>query len=433
MFQNIQTYIESFAGYLHNVINKQNNNTSNLSDFVDEAQSEFRSYGIDLTPDEALIFLIAYIPHIYPNFYDEVIKEAMPQGGDFPEFGGVRGNNHRGLLPTGETVQFILAGGNIEKRLLAQRLLTDGLLIKHAILSVESVKDGEPLMSGRIIPDQEWIHRLITGSEITPKFSPDFPAKKIITAMTWDDLVLNNYTQSQLSNIITWVEHNATLMQDEVMKRKIKPGYRALFHGPSGTGKTLTATLLGNHLKKDVYRIDLSQVVSKYIGETEKNLEKVFTKAENKNWVLFFDEADALFGKRTNVQNSHDRYANQEVSYLLQRIEDYPGLLILASNLKSNMDDAFLRRFHTIIHFSPPNAAERLKLWEKAMPDSYQPEPSMSLKELADKFELNGAAILNIVHYAALQSVSRKDQYIRKADVMEGIRKEYRKEERTMG
>ncbi|MGZ3835405.1 MAG: hypothetical protein ACXVB0_17920, partial [Mucilaginibacter sp.] len=214
MFQNIQTYIESFAGYLHNVINKQNNNTSNLSDFVDEAQSEFRSYGIDLTPDEALIFLIAYIPHIYPNFYDEVIKEAMPQGGDFPEFGGVRGNNHRGLLPTGETVQFILAGGNIEKRLLAQRLLTDGLLIKHAILSVESVKDGEPLMSGRIIPDQEWIHRLITGSEITPKFSPDFPAKKIITAMTWDDLVLNNYTQSQLSNIITWVEHNATLMQD---------------------------------------------------------------------------------------------------------------------------------------------------------------------------------------------------------------------------
>ncbi|MGZ3751065.1 MAG: ATP-binding protein, partial [Bacteroidia bacterium] len=158
-----------------------------------------------------------------------------------------------------------------------------------------------------------------------------------------------------------------------------------------------------------------------------------FTKAENKNWVLFFDEADALFGKRTNVQNSHDRYANQEVSYLLQRIEDYPGLLILASNLKSNMDDAFLRRFHTIIHFSPPNAAERLKLWEKAMPDSYQPEPSMSLKELADKFELNGAAILNIVHYAALQSVSRKDQYIRKADVMEGIRKEYRKEERTMG
>jgi SpoVK/Ycf46/Vps4 family AAA+-type ATPase len=114
-------------------------------------------------------------------------------------------------------------------------------------------------------------------------------------------------------------------------------------------------------------------VVSKYIGETEKNLEKVFVKAENKNWILFFDEADALFGKRTNVQNSHDRYANQEVSYLLQRIEDFPGLLILASNLKSNMDDAFLRRFHTIIHFAIPNAFERLKLWEKAFPASYKP------------------------------------------------------------
>jgi SpoVK/Ycf46/Vps4 family AAA+-type ATPase len=173
-------------------------------------------------------------------------------------------------------------------------------------------------------------------------------------------------------------------------------------------------------------------VVSKYIGETEKNLEKVFTKAENKDWILFFDEADALFGKRTGVQSSHDRYANQEVSYLLQRIEDYPGLLILASNLKSNMDDAFLRRFHTIIHFSAPNAAERLKLWEKAFPANYPPEPGMNLEEIADKYEVNGAAILNIIHYSALQSISRKDKFIRQADILEAIRKEYRKEERTM-
>src|SRR5690606_39487670 len=104
-----------------------------------------------------------------------------------------------------------------------------------------------------------------------------------------------------------------------------------------------------------VYRIDLSQVVSKYIGETEKNLEKVFRKAENKNWILFFDEADALFGKRSNVQNSHDKYANQEVSYLLQRVEDFPGLIILASNFKSNIDQAFIRRFNAIIHFPMPN------------------------------------------------------------------------------
>jgi hypothetical protein len=432
MLQNIQVHIQSFASYLLSLLRREENGGWNLSVFIDDTQSEFIKYGVELSPDQCMLFLIAYIPHIHPNFYDEIIKEAMPQGGDFPEFGGVRGSNHRGLLPTGETTQFILAGGDIPKRMQVQQLLTDGVLINQGILSLEAVKDGEPLMSGRLILDQEWMSRMSSGEESTPKFSPDFPAKKVSTAMTWDDLVLNNYTQTQLNDIIIWVEHNNTLMQDEVMKRKIKPGYRALFHGPSGTGKTLTATLLGNHLKKDVYRIDLSQVVSKYIGETEKNLEKVFIKAENKNWVLFFDEADALFGKRTSVQNSHDRYANQEVSYLLQRIEDYPGLLILASNIKSNMDDAFLRRFHTIIHFSAPNPAERLKLWEKAFPASYPPEPGMNLREIADKYELNGAAILNIIHYAALQSVSRSDQYIRNVDVTEAIRKEYRKEEKTM-
>lgn len=382
--------------------------------------------------EEYIILLTALVPHLKATFFENIIQEFLPQGGDFSEFGGVKGNNHRGLLPTGETAQFIIGGNDVEKRISVQYLLTSGILAKHGMLSLEPVKDGEPLMSGRIILDQELVTRLITGTEATPKFSPDFPAKNITTAMNWDDLVLNNYTQNQLNEIMIWVQHNDTLMQDEILKRKIKPGYRALFHGPSGTGKTLTATLLGRHLNKEVYRIDLSQVVSKYIGETEKNLEKVFVKAENKNWILFFDEADALFGKRTNVQNSHDRYANQEVSYLLQRIEDFPGLLILASNLKSNMDDAFLRRFHTIIHFAIPNAFERLKLWEKAFPASYKPEPDINLRELADKYELNGAAILNIIHYAALQSISRNDKYIRNDDLVEAIRKEYRKEERTL-
>ncbi|HZY35742.1 MAG TPA: ATP-binding protein [Mucilaginibacter sp.] len=432
MFKNIETNIQPFTGYLKAVIQKDYAIQWDLTALIDSIIEEFEKYRSHLTPQECMIFLIAYIPHIYPNFYDEVIREAMPQGGDFPEFGGVRGTNHRGLLPTGETAQFIIAGNDLEKRRVIQQFLTEGTIVKHAILSLETVKEGEPLMSGRLILDQEWINRLVTGIEAAPKFSPDFPAKRITTAMTWDDLVLNNHTQNQLNDIIVWVKHNETLMEDAVMKRKIKPGYRALFHGPSGTGKTLTASLLGKHLNKDVYRVDLSQVVSKYIGETEKNLEKVFAKAENKNWILFFDEADALFGKRTNVQNSHDRYANQEVSYLLQRIEDFPGLVILASNMKSNMDDAFLRRFHSTIHFTIPNADERLKLWEKALPASYRPEPSVNLKTIADKYELNGAAILNIIHYASLQSISRDDRYIRSADIIEAMRKEYRKEERTM-
>lgn len=432
MLKNIETYIQPFAGFLKAIIQKDYSTEWDLGILADCIIEAFQKYEIQLTPQESIIFLIAYIPHIYPNFYDEAIKEAMPQGGDFPEFGGVRGSNHRGLLPTGETAQFIIAGNDLDKRRVIQQLLTEGTLVKQLILSLETVKDGEPLMSGRIIINHEWVNRLLTGIETAPKFGPEFPAKKITTAMTWDDLVLNTHTQNQLNDIVVWVKHNDTLMQDEIMKRKIKPGYKALFHGPSGTGKTLTASLLGNHLNKDVYRIDLSQVVSKYIGETEKNLETIFLKAINKSWILFFDEADALFGKRTEVRSSNDRYANQEVSYLLQRIEDFPGLVILASNLKSNMDEAFLRRFHTIIHFSIPNAEERLKLWEKSIPASYQLDPAIDIRKIADKYELSGAAILNVIHYSALQAISKNDKYMRIDDIIEAMRKEYRKEERTM-
>ena len=132
-----------------------------------------------------------------------------------------------------------------------------------------------------------------------------------------------------------------------------------LFYGPPGTGKTLTAGLLGNELEIDVYKVDISMVVSKYIGETEKNLELLFARAADKGWILFFDEADALFGKRTGVRDAHDKYANQEVSFLLQRIEDFNGLIILATNMKNNIDDAFIRRFNSIIRFPLPNAEER--------------------------------------------------------------------------
>jgi len=197
------------------------------------------------------------------------------------------------------------------------------VFFKQGILWLEPVREGEPLMSGRIILSQEWVEKLLFNKEWVPRFGLDFPAKNITTHMLWEDVVLHPQTLQQVNDISSWLKHHDKLNEDENFKRKIKPGYRVLFYGPSGTGKTLTAALLGKQFNKDVYRIDLSQIVSKFIGETEKNLENVFKKAETKDWILFFDEADALFGKRTNVQSAHDKYANQEVSYLLQRVEDY--------------------------------------------------------------------------------------------------------------
>jgi len=385
-----------------------------------------------LNTEELIILLLALTPHLQPNFLDSIIQQYLPNGGDFPEIGGVKGNNHRGTIPTGETALFIIAGSDINKRLQVSRYFSpDHFFAKENILYLEHVKSGEPRMSGKIILHDEYIDLFTTGTLSKPHFGPEFPAKLVTTKMDWNDLILNSKTAQAINDLKIWMQHNEAFMNEWQMDKKVKPGYRALFYGPSGTGKTLTATLLGKEFQKDVYRIDLSQVVSKYIGETEKNLEKVFNKAEYKDWILFFDEADALFGKRSNLQSAHDKYANQEVSYLLQRVEDFAGLIILASNLKSNIDQAFIRRFNAIIHFPMPNKEERLALWKSTVPEKAQLAGDVDLPAIAAKYELSGSAIVSVIHYSSLQTIYRNQHTISQTDIIEGIRREYEKEERV--
>ena len=244
--------------------------------------------------------------------------------------------------------------------------------------------------------------------------------------------VLSKETNEQILELQTWITYGNVLMKDWGMHKKLKPGYRVLFHGPPGTGKTLTATLLGKYTGKDVFKIDLSMVVSKFIGETEKNLANLLAKAEKTNNILFFDEADALFGKRTNVRDAHDKYANQEVSYLLQRIENYKGLVILASNLKSNIDDAFVRRFQSIVHFPLPKAAERLLLWQKAFPSAVRLHADVDLPLVARKYELSGAEIMNITQYVCLCALENKKKTISPSYIANGIQREFQKGGRIM-
>jgi AAA+ superfamily predicted ATPase len=385
-----------------------------------------------LNLDECLILFLTLAPHIQPNFLDSIIQGFLPNGSDFPEMGGVKGNNHRGMLPTGETALFLLAGNDVTKRIQASQYFSPShFFAKENILRLEHMKNGEPGMSGKIILEQEYADLFINGNVAKPSFGPDFPAKLVTTKMEWDDLVLNTKTMQPINDIKIWLRHNNHFMNEWGMGRKTKPGFRALFYGPPGTGKTLTATLLGKQFQKDVYRIDLSQVVSKYIGETEKNLEKIFNKAEHKDWILFFDEADSLFGKRSNVQNAHDKYANQEVSYLLQRVEDFPGLIILASNYKSNIDQAFIRRFNAVIHFPMPNHAERLEIWKTSIPPAAAMAEDIDMKVIAARYELSGSAIMSVIHYASLQTIYKNKTTIAKQDIMEAIRREYEKEERV--
>ncbi|WP_405205941.1 ATP-binding protein [Aquimarina sp. LLG6339-5] len=431
-------HFDSKLSFLREVIEYRlkDNYTSEIPVFpkFDDIVSDGSSFSIfvrkkQLSLEEVITLLLAIVPHISPNFFTTILSDFLPNGGELPEFGGVKGKNHRGVIPTGETVQFIIGGSDIQKRIqLTEMFYEDHLFMKEGIIYLDTVPMGEPKMSGRLLLEEEYVSLFTTGKVLKPTMSKDFPAERIETQLDWEDLVLQRKTLHQIKEIETWLQYNDVVLHDWNMKSRIKPGYRILFSGPPGTGKTLTATLLGKFTGKDVYRIDLSMIVSKYIGETEKNLSKLFDKAKNKSWILFFDEADAIFGKRTNVRDAHDKYANQEVSYLLQRIEAHPGLVILATNFKNNIDTAFTRRFQSIIEFENPSFKERLLLWQKNLPDKITLDESVSLKEISKKYALTGANIINVVQYICLKTIASKHKSILLETVLEGIKKEYLKE-----
>jgi hypothetical protein len=384
-----------------------------------------------LTSEEILVLLMALAPHVRPAFFDTVIQQQLPQSGDFPQIGGVRGKQFRGFLPSGETALFLLAGDDLQKRFEYSRFFYPGHFFSDkGLLWLDRPEPGEPPLSGKLVMGQDYLELFIQGKISRPKMSMDFPAEFITTELTEEDLVLPAGTQAQIRELENWIMHQDALMKKWNMKRWVKPGYRALFHGPPGTGKTLSALILGRKTGRDVFRIDLSMVISKYIGETEKNLSQLFDRANDKEWILFFDEADALFGKRTNVRDAHDKYANQEVSYLLQRIENHNGLVILASNLKSNIDEAFTRRFQSVVYFPPPSPQERLLLWEKILPrhKDVQMPSGNELLALSKKYEITGAGIVNVVQYCCLEALAGQSHQITVEQLQKGIEREYMKE-----
>jgi AAA+ superfamily predicted ATPase len=383
--------------------------------------------------DERVVLMLALVPHLRPNLLDTLCVRNSNLERGFTEFGGWKGRAHGGFLPTLETAAFVLTGENLRARLSIGKLFNEGhALHQLGILRISHDTPGEPRFSAPLRLAQEYLDLLTTGQRHKPDYSASFPAKRITTALEWSDLVLAEESREEIDMIITWVRHGVRIMGEWRLEKAIKPGYRSLFFGPPGTGKTLTATLIGQAAQTDVYRIDLSLVVSKYIGETEKNLAHVFDQAHSRGWLLFFDEADALFGKRTATSSAHDRYANQEVSYLLQRIEDFPGVVILATNLKDNIDDAFARRFQSQIHFPMPDAAQRRRLWDGMARHTDRLDADIDLAALAETYELSGGAIANIVRYGAISALQAGRGRIGAADLHNGIVKELRKEGKTV-
>lgn len=269
----------------------------------------------------------------------------------------------------------------------------------------------------------------LLSDRIREKCTVDFgsKAKRLQTGFTWDDIELNEESEQELKKIIAYAKNRAVVYDQYHFDKKLPygRGFSVLLYGPPGTGKTMAATVLANELKLDIYRIDLSQISSKYIGETEKNLGEIFDIGKNANAILFFDEADSLFTKRTEVSSSNDRHANAEVAYLLQKIEEYDGISFLATNNLNNFDAAFRRRLTYIVPMNLPDARIRQRLWEGVFPEEV-PKKKINFAAIAEKAEMSGSNIKAAALQATYQAVMEK-RPVSWMDVVDAIDGEYKK------
>ena len=253
-------------------------------------------------------------------------------------------------------------------------------------------------------------------------------AKKMPARYSIRDLILPEKQKREIDELIAMARNRSLVLEDWGVGKKLASGtgISALFTGVPGTGKTLSAQVIAGELGLDLYVVDLSTIVSKYIGETEKNLEKIFTEAQNSNVILFFDEADSLFGRRSEVNDSHDRYANIEVGYLLQRIETYDGIVLMATNLGANLDEAFTRRIHFIIDFPFPDEETRLRLWQLLLPETIEKDHDIDLSPFAALYKIAGGNIRNAIVWA-IYDAARNKRPLSREDLMHGVEREYQK------
>jgi SpoVK/Ycf46/Vps4 family AAA+-type ATPase len=272
------------------------------------------------------------------------------------------------------------------------------------------------------------IEDLFAGCRYTSNRKLAELAQHVSPRYTWQDIVLSEDKLNQLREICSHVTQRHRVFEAWGFDRTLAhgKGLSVLFAGPSGTGKTMAAEIMAHALQVDLYKIDLSGIVSKYIGETEKNLSRIFWEAESSNAVLFFDEADAVFAKRTRISDAHDRYANIETSYLLQKMEEYEGIVILATNLRENMDDAFIRRMRFIVDFAFPDAASRAEIWQRHFPREMPVMPDLDYAWLAKQFQVSGGNIRNIVLHAAFYAAENGGR-VGMQHIISGARREFEK------
>ncbi len=367
-----------------------------------------------LNREERLLILLSLIQYIDPGFIHQLETEKN-------EYRLVQCSKTGLMLPTGETFLKLLSANDKNVRIEAHKYLgTDHLFYRKSVIDLGDVNEGMSRFFGVLKLTPTYQELFLYNKHSRPRFSQEFPAHLLETHLAWEDLSINPITADKVDEIRAFLDHGDTLRDNWGLKKHMKPGYRCLFYGPSGTGKTLAATLLGKHIGREVYRVDISSVISKYIGETAKNLNSLFNTAEDKDWILFFDEGDALFGKRVDTSQSEDKnshFANQDIAYLLQRIENYNGLVIVASNFKKNMDDAFSRRFQNIVHFDLLNQELSKKYWENNIPSNVTLGAGIDLELIVKRYPLSPASIINVINRVCLKTIRKGSTEISNADL----------------
>ncbi len=367
--------------------------------------------------EERFTLMLALAPTLRPHLLDPFLLRNAALDRPYSHFGGVQRDG--AFLPTVQTAAFVLAQDDIEHRLdLLARFEPTATLRARGLIDVAPSEAGPangaltigPALHGRLFSSEGELQAIMTRLGVRPLDTP----------LSAADLVVDDSVMSELQQLMGWIQHSRMLLTDWKLASHITPGYRALFHGSPGTGKTLAAVLTGKATGLTVVRVDLSMIVSKYIGETERSLGAIFDEAERRSWILFFDEADALFGKRTATASIHDHYAAAEVAYLLQRIADFPGVVIVASCLGAKLDDAFTRCVQANVHFPLPNAEQRVRLWKNILP-AERVASDVDIGELAEGAELSGGEIVDIVRFASLKALRDGRSQVTLADLRAGI------------
>lgn len=377
---------------------------------------------------ERIALSLAFAAQTSPQYLDYLYTKNKYTDQVFTEF-GVQIVQGKSIIPTWKTTFFLFSGNDVNAHFsLLPIVYAESNLYLNNLLVFPTDAEANPFLTPLQL-SSESVHKWSYPEEIKRLANKDFSADRITSPLDWSDLFVNEETENGLHQFRLWLRHEDEMRLRPKLAKHLNKGVRVLFYGPSGTGKTLTASLIGKEFNLPVYRIDLSQMVSKWIGETEKNLARVFDTAERENWVLFFDEADALFSSRGEVSSSNDRHANQQVSFLLQRVENYDGVIVMATNLKDNIDTAFLRRFQLTIEFPMPEASIRTKIWENLLRDTFPLHDDVDLNRIGANYELTGGSMKNIFRSVMLRVFDKKEdeRSIVMSDLTSAIEQEMQK------